>query len=114
MPLNLRTFTFRFLLSYGNRPAELRLIASGIGDIDELRSHIRAEDICFGLFREPSGDQSRRLALNYIPNSIKGVHRGRHQCFLSAMFKLFIVIFASSPCIGPWQGCREQVYSELC
>jgi len=75
------TYIFRFLLGYGpgNTSCKLHLYASGTGDIDELRSHLKSEEISFGQFREHSRGRQLHLALTYIPNFVRGVHRGESE-----------------------------------
>ncbi|KIJ55461.1 hypothetical protein M422DRAFT_24036 [Sphaerobolus stellatus SS14] len=66
-----------FLLGFDNRPTELQVLASGVGDVDELRSKVKPDHICYGVFREPGRGGTLRLSVNYIPDSIRGVHRAR-------------------------------------
>ena len=72
----------RLLLEYGHGPHVLVLSASGTGDVDELRTHLK-DKVCYGVFREQTQDnKSLLISINYIPNSVKGVWRGGLQCYI--------------------------------
>ncbi|KAF8517930.1 hypothetical protein BU17DRAFT_91357 [Hysterangium stoloniferum] len=78
-----------FVLAQGNKPSELRLCASGVGDVDEMRSHITPNNICYGVFREPTQDRFLRLAVCYIPDSVRGVWRARALVHGKAVYTKF-------------------------
>ncbi|KAF8524163.1 hypothetical protein JB92DRAFT_2881364 [Gautieria morchelliformis] len=88
-----------FLLAYGSRPNLLVLWASGTGDLDELRTHL-TENVCYGVFREQTQDKFFHVAINYIPDSVKGVWRARalvHGKAVSSAFKVHQGLDVSNP-----------------
>lgn len=78
----LSTSFFRILLGYTTKLNQLRIFASGKGDVDEMKEHVRVEDICYGVFSEPSRNRGIRLTVTYIPDTIGGVWRGIFIIFL--------------------------------
>lgn len=69
----------RLLLEYGYGPHVLVLSASGTGDVNELRTHLK-DNICYAIFREQTQDNKPLcISINYIPNSVRGVWRGGFQ-----------------------------------
>ncbi|KAF8579920.1 hypothetical protein K439DRAFT_1522381 [Ramaria rubella] len=89
-----------FLLAHSSKPNVLSLHASGTGDLDELRSHILLEHICYGIFREQVKDKYLCVSLNYIPDSVKGVYRARalvHGKAVSSKFKAAEILNVSNP-----------------
>lgn len=58
---------------------ELALVASGSGDLEELKREVNSsENVFIGFYREGVDDSSLLVIINYIPATVSGVRRGGH------------------------------------
>ncbi|GJJ11450.1 hypothetical protein Clacol_005683 [Clathrus columnatus] len=71
-------------------PNQLKIFASGNGDVDEMKGQVTVGEICYGVFSEPSRNMGVRLAIMHIPDTVGGVWRARatvHGKAVAARFK---------------------------